>query len=64
MFTEATRSLIGYAILLVMAGAAVAALLYKNRSRIREIWSGICQMTAETVRLRKRLRTPPRMRTS
>ena len=36
MFTEATRSLIGYAILLVMAGAAVAALLYKNRSRIRE----------------------------
>ena len=39
MFTEATRSLIGYAILLVMAGAAVAALLYKNRSRIREIFT-------------------------
>ena len=39
MFTEATRSLIGYAILLVMAAAAAAALLYKNRSRIREIFT-------------------------
>ena len=40
MFTEATRSLIGYAILCVMAIAAVAAILYKNRSRIREIFTG------------------------
>ena len=64
MFTEATRSLIGYAILLVMAGAAVAALLYKNRSRIREILSGICQKTAKAMRLRKRRRTPHRTRTS
>ena len=39
MFSEATRSLIGYAILFVMAGAAAAALLYKNRSRIREIFT-------------------------
>ena len=39
MFTEATRSLIGYAILCVMAAAAVAAILYKNRSRIREIFT-------------------------
>ena len=39
MFTEATRSLIGYAILCVMAAAAAAAILYKNRSRIREIFT-------------------------
>lgn len=39
MFTEATRSIIGYAILFVMAAAAVAVLLYKNRSRIREIFT-------------------------
>ena len=39
MFTEATRSLIGCAILCVMAVAAVAAILYKKRSRIREIFT-------------------------
>ena len=39
MFTEATRSLIGYVILCVMAVAAVAAILYKNRSRIRELFT-------------------------
>lgn len=40
MFTEETRSLIGYAIMCLMAAAAVAAILRKNWPRIRETFTG------------------------